>query len=205
MNQKISRVFFDFDGVLTLNALGSTVTIRTIQDANSDVNATKIEHCYYRFHQRMLLGEINHYDIWDDYCKCIGKDISSDVLTEAFLATPINTKMMNLAFELSRNYRLGIVTANAIERLAALIYKYGLDKLFDPIVISAEIGGLKTKALIFESALGGESPNECVFIDNQENNLSVPAKLGFKTYLFDPKENDISELIGQLVKWGIKL
>jgi putative hydrolase of the HAD superfamily len=85
-----------------------------------------------------------------------------------------------------------------------LIDKHGLDLLFDPIVISAEVGALKTDALIFERALGGYEPEGCVFIDNQERNLTVPAKLGFKTYLFDPKQNDIPKLKSQLIEWGVK-
>lgn len=46
----IKAIFFDFDGVLTLNERGSTVTIKTIQEANPDLSAEKIQDCYYRFH-----------------------------------------------------------------------------------------------------------------------------------------------------------
>jgi putative hydrolase of the HAD superfamily len=205
MYRKISTVFFDFDGVLTLNERGSTITIRTIRDSNPDVAATKVEDCYYRFHHQLLLGEKDHYDIWDDYCRCIGKIISSDLLTEAFLATPMNTRMIELASELARKYQLGIITANATERMAVVVDEHGLDSLFDPIVISAEVGALKTNTLIFENALERSKPEECVFIDNQEKNLAVPAMLGFKTFLFDPRENDIPKLRSQLVKWGIEL
>lgn len=201
----VEAIFFDFDGVLTLNERGSAVTIRVIQKANPDLSAEKIKDCYYRFHRQLLLGETDHYGIWDDYCKCVGGDIASDILPEAFLATPMNAGMLDLAVELATRYQLGIITANATERMTPLVEKHGLDLLFDPIVISAEVRALKTDALIFEQALGSHKPEECVFIDNQERNLTVPAGLGIKTYLFDPKQNDIPKLKSQLVEWGFQV
>jgi putative hydrolase of the HAD superfamily len=201
----IKAIFFDFDGVLTLNGRGSTVTIKTIQESNPDLSGERIKDCYYRFHRQMLLGEKDHYGIWDDYCECVGRDITPDILVEAFLATPMNTGMIELAAKLTPKYRLGIITANATDRMRTLIDKHGLGLLFDPIVISAEVGALKTDALIFERALGIYRPEECVFIDNQERNLTVPTELGFKTYLFDPQQNDISELKSQLAEWGVQV
>ena len=201
----VEAIFFDFDGVLTLNERGSAVTIRVIQKANPDLSAEKIRDCYYRFHRQLLLGEGDHYGIWHDYCKCVGGDIAPAVLTEAFLATPMNAGMLDLAAELAARYQLGIITANATERVTPLVDKHRLNLLFDPIVISAEVGVLKTDALIFESALGNRKPEECVIIDNQDRNLTVPARLGFKTSLFDPKQNDIPKLKNQLVEWGVQI
>jgi putative hydrolase of the HAD superfamily len=201
----VEAIFFDFDGVLTLNERGSAVTIRVIQEANPDLSAEKIKDCYYRFHHQLLLGKRDHYGIWDDYCKCVGGDIAPDILTEAFLATPMNAGMLDLAVELATRYQLGIITANAAERMTPLVEKHGLDLLFDPIVISAEVRALKTDALIFERALGGHKPEECVFIDNQKRNLTVPAGLGIKTYLFGPKQNGIPKLKSQLVEWGVQV
>ena len=201
----IKAIFFDFDGVLTLNERGSTITIKTIQEANPDLSGERIRDCYYRFHRQMLLGEKDHYGIWGDYCKCVGGDIAPDILIEAFLATPMNAGMMALAAELAARYQLGIITANATDRMTSLVDEYRLDLLFAPIVISAEVGALKSDALIFERALGGYEPEECVFIDNQERNLTVPTELGFKTYLFDPKQNNIPKLESQLAEWSVEV
>ena len=201
----IRAIFFDFDGVLTLNERGSTITIKTIQESNPDLPAARIRDCYYRFHHQLLLGERDHCDIWGDYCACVGKDIDPNLLTRAFLATPMNARMLALAFELAQKYQLGIITANAVDRMTPLVDRHRLDTLFDPIVISAAVGSLKSDALIFERALGSLKPAECVFIDNQEKNLDVPDMLGFKTYLFDPKQNDIPELRNRLAKWGVKV
>jgi len=203
----IRAIFFDFDGVLTLNERGSTVTIGVIQKANPDVSASTIQDCYYKFHHQMLRGEVTHFQVWNNYCKCIGKDISPDILYEAFSETPINEDMMQLASELSTAYRLGILTDNAADRMEFLIQKHGLGTLFDPIVISAKVGVLKNDAELFEHVLKscGHEPEECIFIDNQERNLVVPARLGFKTYLFSPRQNDISGLKRRLAEWSVTI
>jgi len=91
--------------------------------------------------------------------------------------------------------------------MGLLIDQYGLDTLFDPIVISAAVGKLKDEAELFEKALALSNlkPEECVFIDNQQKNLLVPAALGLKTCFFDTRQNDIPRLRSQLAEWGIQI
>jgi putative hydrolase of the HAD superfamily len=202
----IKAIFFDFDGVLTHNKRGSTTTIEVIQESNPALAASKIQECYYHFHPELLLGVKNHSDIWNDFCNCIGQEIHRDILQEAFSRTPMNDDMMRLASELAANYRLGIITDNAADRMAFLIGKHGLDTLFNPIVISAAVGKRKDNAELFEYALRliGHEAGACVFIDNQERNLIVPAALGFKTCFFDTQQNDIQKLKAQLAQWDIQ-
>ena len=119
----------------------------------------------------------------------------------------MNEAMMQLAAELSARHRLGMITDNAADRMAALIAQHSLDTLFDPIVISANVGSQKDSPEIFEYALRlvGSKPSECVFIDNQARNLTVPASLGFKTHLFDPKADDIEAFRRRLSEWGARV
>jgi FMN phosphatase YigB (HAD superfamily) len=204
-NTMTDSVFFDFDGVLTLEARGSTVTIRTIREARPDLSASAIGEAYYQFHREMLLGREDHGSIWDEFCALVGAEIDQRVLTTVFLAPPVNVAMLYLAKEISRTCQVGIITANATDRMSALVDRYQLHKTFDPIVVSAEVGSLKTDAAIFERALRGRRPNTCVFIDNQDRNLTVAADLGFKTYLFDPERNDVAALRDQLADWGVEV
>jgi len=72
--------------------------------------------------------------------------------------------------------------------------------MFEPIVVSSEVGGDKESSLIFEFALNhlGVFPHECVFIDNTESNLTVPSALGINTIYFDEEMNDLRGLIETL-------
>lgn len=200
----IGAIFFDFDGVLTLNERGSTVTIQAIQESNPDVPAERIRECYYKFTRQLLLGEKDHRSIWKDFCECIGKDADAQVLEYAFSKTPLNEGMIRLASELAPNYRLGIITENALDRMTFLIRKHVLDALFDPIVISARVGKLKDDPGLFEHAvrLVGQKPGDCAFVDNQEKNLTAAEAIGLKTCLFDPKQNDVQRLRSRLSMWG---
>lgn len=201
----IKAIFFDFDGVLTLNERGSTVTIQAIHELNPDIPLAKIQDCYYRYHGKLLVGECDHSGIWDDFCAAVGKRIDPSVLAEAFARTPMNQEMMDLASRLAVDRRVGIITDNAADRMGFLIAKHRLDRLFDPIVISGEARMRKDSAALFEYVLKKVDfrPEECAFIDNQERNLVAPAGLGFRTLFFDPAQNDAQWLRGRLTEWGV--
>ena len=62
-----------------------------------------------------------------------------------------------------------------------------LGQYFDAVSISSRVHSGKTERYIFEDALIklNVSPEECMFIDNTEENLVVPANMGMQTILFD--------------------
>jgi putative hydrolase of the HAD superfamily len=200
-------IFFDFDGVLTLNERGSTTTIEVIHELNPDLPVQLIQSCYYRFHHDLLLGKVTHLGIWPDFCRCMGRDLDRAILHEAFSRTPLNQEMLRLASELAARYDVGIITDNASDRMAHLVAEHRLDALFAPIVVSAHVGKLKDAPALFEHALcmAGHRAEECGFIDNQPGNLVVPARLGFETYLYETQCHDIPRLTRQLADWGIEV
>ena len=203
----IETIFFDFDGVLTLNERGSTTTIGVIRERYPDLSIEAIQGCYYHFHHELLLGKVTHLDIWADFCRCMGRDLDPAILQEAFSATPLNQEVLQFASGLATHYGVGIITDNAADRMAHLVAEHHLDILFEPIVVSAHVGRLKDDPALFEHALRltGHRADECVFIDNQARNLVVPARLGFKTYLYDSQQRDTPRLRNQLAEWGIEV
>ena len=140
----IRTIFFDFDGVLTLNERGSTTTIGVIAELSPDLSVQAVERCYYQFHHDLLLGKVTHLEIRPELCRCIGRDFDSAILHEAFARTPLNQEMLRLASALAARYHVGMITDNASDRMACLVAEHRLDALFDPIVVSAHVGKLKT-------------------------------------------------------------
>ncbi len=203
----IKTVFFDFDGVLTTDGSGSFTTCTNIQKLIPDVTFDHILRCYKVYHPKMLLGQMTHAAIWKEFCNCIGKDnyLDSTVLHEAFRNTPMNTKMMDLAKKLKKHYKLGIITDNSKERFDVLQSKMKLSDVFEIIVVSGETGIRKDSDETFERALSLADckPEECVFIDNNEDNLIAPRKLGWNTILHDHRKNDVDLVIGALKKLGV--
>ena len=49
------------------------------------------------------------------------------------------------------------------------------------------------------------NPHECIFIDNNEDNLTIPQKQGVKTIFFNFKENDVSSLKLEMRDLGVEV
>jgi len=81
----------------------------------------------------------------------------------------------------------------------------GLALLFDPIVVSSEVGSSKQNTEIFCGAMNylDLEPETCVFIDNNRANLAVPSALGMQTIFHDDEKNDIAGLAKALVALGV--
>jgi HAD superfamily hydrolase (TIGR01549 family) len=196
----IKTIFFDFDGVLTTDSCGSHTICASIKKHIPDVPIEHIIKCY-RVHQpKLLVGVTTHVDMWKDFCTCVGQNLDIEVLDEAFGSIPVNVKMVELCKKLKKDYKIGIITDNSKERFAMLKKEMKLTDIFDVIVVSGEVGARKNNAAIFVRAfdLAQCRAEECVFIDNNESNLTIPKKLGLKTIFFDDKKNDVESLIKEL-------
>ena len=200
----IKAIFFDFDGVLTLDKNDLFTTCKNI----SRVSGITLENgtsCYKIYSKELYLGQVSHADIWKDFCKCIGKKIAIGILRQAFLKTSLNIRMFELAKKLRARYKVGIITNNNKERFYLLTKKLNLRKLFDTVILSADVGGMKDSEIIFKKAIESLklSAEECIFIDNTKDNLKIPKKIGFKTIFYNHEKNDFKMLIRQLMRLGV--
>lgn len=194
-------VFFDFDGVLTTDKTGSLTTLRYLS-AHTGIDSERLRIAFRRFNTDLNLGRATYDEVWPALCEAIGSPLDRSLLAHAFESTPLNVGMMELALRLKEAYSVGMITDNKKERIDHLKRNFGLADLFDPIVVSAEVGSSKNDVAIFLKALSYQSlkPNECVFIDNSESNLRVADSLGFKTVYFDDSANDVEALKRELVE-----
>jgi putative hydrolase of the HAD superfamily len=82
-------------------------------------------------------------------------------------------------------YRLGVVTNFAYPScIHAILRKFGLEKIFDPIVISGEVGWIKPSPIIFQVALSklGLNADQVVFVgDDPEADIMGAKNVGMKT------------------------
>lgn len=203
----IRAVFFDFDGVLTTDKTGSLTTIRYLSE-QTGIEYARLRDAVKNFNDDLNLGTTTHDDIWPELCRALNRDIDKALLPRAFESTPMNAGMMHLARMLKANYCVGIITDNKKDRIDYLKVHAGLASLFDPIVVSAEVGVSKEHPRIFEHALSrlGIAPDESVFIDNTPDNLVAPSALGMHTIHFDDERNDLDALTAMLRQtYGIRL
>lgn len=195
----IKAILFDFDGVLTTDKTGSQSILNYISKATGiPFDALKIE--YYKYNTRLLNGQLTHKEMWNDFCKNLGRDIEYSVLTDSFRHTPLDGKMFNLVKELKADYKIGMVTDNKCDRIDEILAYYQLSDLFDIVSVSAEYKSGKESTYIFTKTAEklAVAPDECVFIDNTAENLIAAKQIGMKTILFDDESRDIAHFKKQL-------
>ena len=195
----IRGVLFDFDGVLTTHPTGSFTTVRYLAAATALPEAT-IRDAFAPFNEALLLGRTTHAAAWPAICARLGRDLELDLLTAAFDATPLNTPMLDLAARLGEHCAVGIVTDNKRDRIERLVSLHRLDRLFSPVVVSADCGCGKSDPAIFRQALRGlgVEASATVFIDNTPRNLVAAGALGLHTVHFDDARNDVPALAATL-------
>lgn len=191
----VKAVFFDFDGVLTRDKTGTLTTLRYLS-RRTGIAYEQLLNAFKPYNKDLNLGKVTHDEIWPDICGALSFQIDRSLLRYAFESTPINGAVFELARQLRQHYRVGMITDNKKDRIDHLKNYFGLTALFDPIVVSAEVGSSKETALIFERALAclGIDPNQSLFIDNTAENLVTASALGMKTVYFDDEENDVQAL-----------
>jgi len=202
----IKAIFFDFDGVLTTDKTGSYTTCKYLYE-KTGIEIQKLTSCYSKFKHELNTGKKMHKDIWPELCECIGYKINFKLLQKAFDSTPSNKIMYKLAARLKQNYKTGIITYNKKDRFDYLTKKLSLEKLFDTIIVSADVGSGKQDKKIFYHAVKSihVKLNECIFIDNQKKNLVVPKKIGIKTIFYNDSDNNVGLLIEKLRSNGINV
>lgn len=197
----IRAVIFDLDGVLTLDKRGSGSTVKSLS-RHTGIPEEKLMPAYLRHNREMLRGQLTHADVWAEMCQEVGQQIPYDLLHTAFIETPMNAAMLDLAREMkAAGCLIGLLTDNKVDRIDAILDHYGLRDLFDVVTISAEVGSGKQERASFDDVLaklsavaGAIAPQECFFIDNTAHNLVIPAEMGFATYLFDDEKQDVAAL-----------
>lgn len=194
-DERIKGIFFDFDGVLTVEKYGTPTMIAYISE-KTGIPYDKADREYRKYNEDLLRGKISHRDMWNSFCEAVGTEIDYKVLEESFLNATLDRDMIKLIQKYKKNYLIGMITDNKADRINAVIEKTELSGLFDVVIISANVHARKSEKKIFHEALSksGLQAGECFFIDNTRNNLIIPDEMGFKTYFFDDEKRDISEL-----------
>jgi putative hydrolase of the HAD superfamily len=113
----------------------------------------------------------------------------------------------------AKKYRLGVIS-NWDASARAILRKHGLDRFFEQIIVSSEVGREKPDAEIFRIALQAAAvePGECIYVgDNYYDDAVGCLKAGMEPFIVNPHgelgieelENctvlcDIRELAGHL-------
>ncbi|NML44777.1 HAD-IA family hydrolase [Ramlibacter sp. G-1-2-2] len=198
----IRFVFFDYDGVLTTDRTGSLTTCRHLAAA-AGLPLERVRAAFAPHNHALTLGRMTHEEAWPRICAELGAALPLQLLQDAFDSTPANAPMFALARRLrAAGCGAGIITDNKSDRIRRLRAVQDLDALFDPIVVSADLGCSKESEAIFRHALenAGADAGECVFIDNDAGNAARATALGLHGIHFDDALNDVPALAAALAR-----
>ena len=193
-------IFFDMDGVLTTDTTGSYTTAKFFAD-KFEIDFDELFQYTKPFDSDIDAGKLTVNEVWANVAEKYNKEFKDEYIREAFLSTPIDSKMLEIVDKLKENYKVGIITDNSIERANAIFDKNNFREIFDTIIISGEVKSTKKNVEIFNIAAekAGVECNECVFIDNNPNNAKVADEAGFKGIWFDDQARDYDKLWNEIV------
>lgn len=139
---------------------------------------------FYQSEGPYLLGKMSGEEFFKRFAKQLA--IPTLRLMDLFLASEQPNKEMFSLVEKLKNYKLAMLSDNFKEMVERIVPKYHLDKLFDHLIFSNEVGMRKPNPKIYQMILErlGLSPEECLFIDDHEVNLEGARELGIDTVLF---------------------
>jgi len=194
--RKIKGIFFDFDGVITMEKNGTPTMVSYISK-ETNIPYSIVDAAYRKYNRDLLYGNITHQEMWRQFCEDVGRDIPYEVLEKSFMHVTLDPRMIQYIKEKKGAYLIGMITDNKTDRIRAIVDHSELKGLFDVIIISADVHSRKSEKAIFEAALkqSGLKAEACVFIDNTLANLEQPAHMGFTTVYFDDEKREYDKLI----------
>ena len=102
-----------------------------------------------------------------------------------------------------RGFKLGLLSDHSKEWVNHCNKKFDYHKLFNSVLYSFEVEVCKPNKKMYNLMLKklNVSPNECIFIDDNMNNIIPAKKLGINTLQFKNPE----QLKKELIKLGVKI
>ncbi len=195
----IKVIIFDFGGVLSSEGHIRPFAEKYAQKFN--ISADDFYKTIKKYWNLARIGEIGSDDFWDGVSKEIG--CNRYMFKDSFLEFyKINIGVLEFVKKLKERYKLAILSNTFIQDFYEneIIKKYHSEKIFDYIILSSEIHMKKPDLEMFHEAIRilGIKPEECVFIDDKEENIVAAEKVGMKGILFVGLE-DLKEKLRELL------
>ena len=116
----------------------------------------------------------------------IGYDEFYAIYSDVFF---LNSPVLEIMKRLKRNYKLVLLSNTDIMHFTFIKKRFPEILIFDDYVLSYEVGAMKPDPRIYEEALKrtGFKPEECLFIDDTEENIKGARKLGINVILMEPR------------------
>lgn len=145
--------------------------------------------------QRQDRGEIGVDEFLETLSQLTGQS-PKEIFDEMEADAKVDYDVVALVDRLHKSYRTALLSNAPSSFLRGLLRDHDLEKHFDEIVISSEVGLIKPSAEVFQHLLSklNVRPEEAVFIDDAGGNVEAARRLGIKSILY----TDVASLIAEL-------
>ncbi len=186
---KTPVIIFDFGGVIMQTY---SRTPRHLWDTRLGLKIGTVEQIVHGSEswRKAQLGLISVDDYWQDVANQLG--ISQDALMQLqqdyFSGDKLDISIINLIKRLHNTGHTVALLSNDSTALRPKLTQLGIDSLFNPLVISAEIGVMKPDAAAYEAVLARVPCNaqDAIFIDDMPANIQGAEAVGMKGILYRP-------------------
>lgn len=129
------------------------------------------------------LGKLTEKEFLQKSSQIIGLELPYELCHLAFREELLNKGLIEIARRLKSKYRLILLTNNSKEYCQRYLFETGLDKLFDDLIISYEVGLRKPSREIYELLVkrARVKPEEMLFIDDDPSKFKGAEMLGIRT------------------------
>ncbi|MDI6825724.1 MAG: HAD-IA family hydrolase [Candidatus Aenigmarchaeota archaeon] len=202
MSMKIKAIVFDCGGVLLSNSWNDPSY--DIIPKKLGISKDKADEIFYKHWHEIKIGKKNEDSFFKDLLKISRKRISLNELKKIYYSCIDKFDgTFEIIKKLHKKYLLFILNNEGKEWMDFRIKKFKLKKYFKGFICSGFARFAKPDKRIYEILLEetGLKPNECIFIDNIEENLKPAKYLGYNVILF----KNAKQLKDALSKYGIDI
>jgi HAD superfamily hydrolase (TIGR01509 family) len=172
----IKAIIFDFFDVVRQDAFHAWMNNHgfTRADAAGDIS------------RRIDLGEITIEQFYGELASITGQTLE-EIKIEFAENEKFNREVIEYIEELKETYPIALLSNADADFLRKLLTQHELERLFNVVLISSELGVAKPDREMFKHALNalGVEPKETVFIDDQQKNIDAAEALGIRGIRFE--------------------
>ena len=192
MTGKIEIIFFDIGGVLFT---GNGKEVLQGFAAEQDLPMEMLQQVERNHWIPFALGKISEQEYWQGIKNDLRLPQAVSELKSRQRFSPLQ-ETLDIARELSRNHRVGIISNHANEWSDRIIESHGLEEYFKPIIISSRVDLRKPGLDIYRLALerAGVTPERALFIDDKPENITACRSIGMQGIVFESAEQLRKEL-----------
>lgn len=183
-------IIFDFFDVIRTDAYKSWLKLHDY----------KLEGAFLETVQRQDRGEIGVDEFLAILSKLTGQ-VAEEIFKEMEAGASINYDVLSVIERLRGRYKVGLLSNAPSEFLRKILQDNDLERYFDEITISSEVGLIKPEAEVFEHILAKMDvpASEAIFIDDNPKHVTGSQAVGITGILF----TDVSQLLADLSRLGI--